>query len=68
VARIKHAPASSFDFWRIGAYVAKFSRTLDELAFSPGAFLVVHGLIAEAPLDFSVCHLGCFEFAFFATQ
>ena len=41
---------------------------MDELAFSLGAFLVVYGLIAEAPLDFPVCHLGCFAFAFFGRQ
>jgi hypothetical protein len=40
---------------------------LDELAFSPGAFLVVHGLIGEAPLDFPVCHRSCLAPASFAT-
>jgi hypothetical protein len=49
-------------------YVAEFSQAFDELAFSPGAFLVVYGLITEAPLDFPACHLGCFAFAFFARQ
>jgi hypothetical protein len=39
---------------------------LDELAFSPAAFLVARGLIAEA-LDFPVCHLGRFAPAPFAT-
>jgi hypothetical protein len=33
----------------LAAYVTERSRALDELAFSPGAFLVVYGLTGEAP-------------------
>jgi len=38
------------------AYIAEFARTLDELAFSPGAFFLVYGLIGQPSLDFSVGH------------
>jgi hypothetical protein len=50
--------ASVFSFRSIGANVAKFSRSLDEATFSPRAFLISHGLVAEA-IDFPACHFGC---------
>jgi hypothetical protein len=57
--------ASVFSFRSIGANVAKFSRSLDEATFSPRAFLISHGLVAEA-IDFPACHFGCLAPASFA--
>jgi hypothetical protein len=59
------ADSSTFSFRSIGANVAKFSRTLDEATFSPRAFLIGHGLVAEA-IDFPACHFGCLAPASFA--
>jgi hypothetical protein len=57
--------ASVFSFRSIGANVAKFWRSLDEATFSPRAFLISHGLVAEA-IDFPACHFGCLAPASFA--
>jgi hypothetical protein len=57
---------STFGFAPIGAYLAEFSRALDEPAFSPGPFLVIRGLITEA-VDFPICHVDCFAPTSFVT-
>jgi hypothetical protein len=58
-------PGSVFVFWQIGANVAKFSRTLDEVPLSPCSFLTGHRLVAEG-INFAICHLGCLAPASFA--